>query len=1212
MVDEPQVYVNNMNSCVPTTIIPDSVPSAEFSRNAVSNEKNSGRTTFRSDSNYEKPSRFSTITGESGFNRYSSLASGKEIMVNEFVKRTNRDEEEKVSNRIILSNGEELHNNLQDAYSRIMRRLQRELNYEKIHQVPLATEFGIAIPESEEEKAGLRSDKNQVSRVVGKKATTAFLPDNKEANLSEDSRPISGFSRSKGIRNSSVISSLPNSSSQSLLRNQTHGYEGKRNMTSFREEECKKEEVGDVEYSLSQQPCPETLRLVIQQLTKTVLKKMELAMRGSLRDVFTYSFDCKTLFGRLLKEIPSYLAFQGDAETLDSTKMKSAPSRGSTALQMQELYQELRKAPVVLPRGDYAREATTGAVVAVLKDGSGRTSIEGSSVGNSSSVGANDLKRKYSSSYLKYGNTASHEIITGTESVRQGLSYRSTFSQTQALPTPLLTSTADVATMDGGSHSTFIDGEGDRQWRSNNSYESEADVELPSGYGKSARIYGSSMKVLHSATKSAGSHNETSVRSTGQEGNCSNWSKVMQEKHPFNLGGHYSTSDVGHMDSKGDVILAGAEMVQNSPSGVKGRSVGPILGAMRNVPIRQMDFSQSGRLAYEAMMTSVGTLTEEYSENIVSKEEHDKLFQRVQLLEVQIAEAKRETNDALNSLLEEKNQTQVRARILKYLRETIFRECNVLRSRLALAEQKEHYYQLYQQQQQQQQSLVRPGSFIHASPTCSPSFSSSALQNGPSPSTRLAPAHSDHSAVSSFRRKISTTPRLNTANTTVSRVGGFSEARVAGSGIGDTAAHEAFHLSNSEIGKVQSLVDLAFLAVETESVLTEEQWKSGIGRHASNFRNPKQEMDDMVALHEERQRLLKERLIAVKIFHNHAIKEKDQEIARLRQLNDLQHGRKTMMASVQELKQTLQWMKNGVYEQLSAFRSVLLSSFHTLGNKVAMLSKELNNYSTLKCNHSALLDLVKSAHSLFMPMLTTEYAHGYHPWPTKIRNTLDPLAHILQTHCGPTEVFHLREPLARFSEMYIAIHKFSTSTLIIPDPSRPTSGKQLTQICSAMVLSPLATIDLIYTIRIRYDKEVQLRKNIARLNFQILMKAHLQRILTERCVGALIEGEMDPHTTVMPIARRVNHLAEARSQRSCERSALQKERIDNAKELYGFWRDRQIDIYEGDAIPKTQNRVGILSSAQSYSVGLIGTYEIPGVMESRRTSVSLKRTSLQA
>lgn len=1209
VVDEPQVYVNNMNSCVPTTIIPDSVPSAEFSRNAVSSQKTYGRATFQSVSNYEKPSRFSTTTGEGGFNRYSSLGSGKEIMTNEFAKRINRDEEEKASNGVILSNGEELHNKLQDAYSRIMRRLQREQNYEKIHQVPLATEFGIEVPESKEEKTVLHSDKNQGCSAARKKISTAFLSDSKEANLSECSGSMPGSPRSKGNRHLSEISSLPNSPSQPLLRDQARRYEGKRNMTSFRVEECKKEEVGDIEYSLSQQPCPETLRLVIQYLATTVLKKMELAMRGSLRDVFCYSFDCKTLFDRLLKEIPGYLAFQGNAEMLDATKVKPAPSRGTTALQMQEMYQELRKVPAVLPRGDYARDAATGAVVVMLKGDSGRTSIEDSSVGNSSSGAANDVKRGPSSSFLPHGNTAGHEIVTATENAKSRISHRSTLSQTQALSAPLLTSMADGTTVNGGPRSSFGESEGEGQWRYNNSYESEPDVELPLGYGKSARIYGYSAEDQNYTMNSPSHRNQTTMMSAGREGNYSSWSKVMQEKPPFHLGGHYASGEGGHMDSKGGAIFSGAEMMgPNSPSGVKERSLGAISGGMRTVPLRQMDFNQSSRLAYEAMMTSVGTLTDEYSENIVTKEQYEKLFQHVQLLEVQIAEAKRETNDALSSLLEEKNQTQVRARIVKYLRETIFRECNVLRSRLALAEQKEHFNHVYQQQQQQ--SLVRPGSFNHPSPACSPSFSASAVQSGLTPSTRLPTAQSDHSAASSLRRKMSTSPRLNTANTTGSRVGGFSEARVAGSMIGDTAAHEAFHLSNSEIGKVQSLVDLAFLAVETESVLTDEQWKTGIGRHASNFRNPKQEMDDMLAVHEERQRVLKERLVALKIYHNHAIMAKDQEIARLRILNDAQRGQRTMMASVQELKESLQRMKNGVYEQLSTFRSALLNSFHTLGNKIAMLSKEISNYSTLKCNHCALLDLVKSAQSLFMPMLTAEYTHGYHPWPAKIRNTLDPLAHILQTHCGPAEVFHLRETLARFSEMYIAIHKFSTSTLIIPDPSRPTSGKQLTQICSAMVLSPLATIDLIYTIRIRYDKEVQLRKSIARLNFQILWKAHLQRVLTERCVGALIEGEMDPHTTVMPIARKVNYLAEERAQRSCERSALQKERLDNAKELYGFWRDRQIDIYEGDAIPKTQNRVGILNSAQSYSGGLVGRHEIPGVMESRRASVSLKRNSL--
>lgn len=1226
VVVEPKVYVNNMNSRTPAALIPESAPSAEFSENRRPTRRGTRPgTTFLDNSNYSKSHNagYSSGTG-SGVEYYSYSGENRDAAAYDFANNANRlKEEEEAASKIVLSNGDELHANLQGAYNRIMRRLQRELNYEKFNQVPLATEFEINIAEQEEEERR-HNGRNQDNNPVGKDVSMASL-DSRGTSISESkSIPPTLRSVNPGSVPSSSTPRLSLHSPLPLLADQGRRHEGKRNMTSFRVEPCKRDEVEDVEYSLAQQPCPETLRLVIQHLTQTVVKKMELSMRSSLRDVFRFSFDCKTLFDRLLKDIPSYSAFQGNAELLSGSKRKSGHSRHSTAMQMHELYQELRKAPVVLPRAEYARDSATGSVIAVLKDGSGggtttssSTAVDESSTGNSSGFGGNSVHHAPSSSRPQRESSSVKEIGGTTERKIRNSSLHSTLSQTQALPSSLVSSSADPGSLEAGCSSFPPENRND-ELLGMGSRGPRADLELPPGYGKSARLVGVTAEDSKSAGKGvSGYYGESIPRSFESESSFMPRGIGMQEKAFMEAGSYHAADNTaGNPGNKGEGIASPQVSMQCTAAPGKNTGLGMLQGILRHAPQRRKDYSETNRQAYEVMMTSVGTLTEEYSGNIVTKEEYDKLFQNVQQLEVQIAEAKNETNSALEQLLKEKNHTQVRARIIQYLRETIFRECNVLRSRLALAEQKEHYHH-YQQQQQQAAttpSSARGGSLIHAPLLPSSSFASTTQQNSSSLNGRVGGAISDHATSSSYRRKVSINPKTSMANLHASRMGGgHPDMRGGGNGVGgEGLPHDSFALPTCEIGKVQSLLDLALLAVETESVLTEDQWKLGRERNATHFRNPKREIEELNAVHEERQRILKERIVAMKTNYNRTIVEKDQEISRLKRMNDLQFVQTTMLTSVQELKQSLLRMKNNVSDLLVGFRIMLFGSLHTLANKATLMDKEVDNYFSVKSAYSGLLDLVKAAHSLFMPMLTTEYAHGYHPWPTKIRNTIDPLGHVLQTHSGPYDVLRLREPLSYFSELYIAIHKFVTSMLVVPESSRPSWGKQLSQICSAMVLSPLATIDLIYTIRIRYDKEVQLRKTIARLNFQILWKAHLQRVLTERCVSALVEGEMDPHTTMMPIARSVNRLAEDRAHKARERSSLQKERMDNAKELYAFWRDRQIDIYEGDAVPKTQNRVAILSSVQGYGIGPVSAAPLPmhAMKGGRRASLPGRTISL--
>eukprot|EP00796_Vickermania_ingenoplastis_P004286 gene4286-3102_t len=942
--------------------------------------------------------------------------------------------------RIALSNGDELHQNLEAAYERIMKRLQREVNYEEISRVPLATQYGI------------QWEGNGGGRPSQLGGSLTGLDGEVEGSSG-------GSGADKAVSNLAAISRLAREAAE------------KPSITSFRVERVKKEE----------QPCPDTLRLVIQHVAQTLLTKLELAVRGSLRDTLRFIFESKALLDRLLKEIPTYNTFQGNAETLPMTQ------KGAQSTHMHEMFQQFRKLPVVIPHGQFAREAASGAVVPVLNvvQGSGGTTSLGATLSQSGAEMGAEMSPKAE---------ALPPVAPAPSTVRPltPISTRSMVGQYTEMAKGI---------MKGGESEI-----------------GEDDIPLPPGYAKSARV-----------------NPEIALEMGTPHGGPTTLKPFLSE---------------APQPAVASIFQSPAKTEQSRPPTGEDRdkNVAPNLNVSTSLSktgvhrtpgrggTRRAEFSLCSQKAYRARLTDAATLTEENTTNIVRREDYDTLYRYCRELEVQVAEARREMNDALEKLIVEKDHTNVRTRVIKYIRETIFRECNVLRSQLQMAELKEH--------QLQQRLASANTAAVHSA------------RSGPVERTTSF-------SVAGGRQRLATKS---------------SRGPVEDSSGSDLP--ENTRMRASEVTRVQSLLDLAMMAVESEAVLSPEDWNAEVVPDVSTLRHPKREMDEVVAFFEHQQRVLKERIIAIKVNHSHIIAAKDDEIARLRKLADIQYVRETLVGAVQDLRQELRKTKNSIYEALNTFRIAMMGSLTTLENRSVLVDQQLQEYKALKSSQMASMDLIRSASALFLPMLTDEYARGYHPWPAKLRNTIDPLSQVVLSKHGSQEVIRLREPLIHFSDMYIAIHKYVTSQLVVPDVTRPTTGRHLSQVCSAMVLSPLTTIDMVYNIRLRYDKELQLKKQIAIINSQILWKAHLQRVKTERCISALLEGNMDPHTTTLPVSRTVNQLAEGRGLLSKERSALQKERLDNAKELYRLWKDRQIDIFEGYAPPITQNRVALLNNAQ--------------------------------
>lgn len=105
------------------------------------------------------------------------------------------------------------------------------------------------------------------------------------------------------------------------------------------------------------QPCPPTLRLVLEHVRSVVDEKLSLAFVGSLGETMRFLFESRTILDKLLKEVPQHAHFQ--EVSLTNASGASATS-AAIASKVQELFQEFRKIPVVLPTTGYQQDAVTG------------------------------------------------------------------------------------------------------------------------------------------------------------------------------------------------------------------------------------------------------------------------------------------------------------------------------------------------------------------------------------------------------------------------------------------------------------------------------------------------------------------------------------------------------------------------------------------------------------------------------------------------------------------------------------------------------------------------------------------------------------------------------------------------------------------------------------------------------------------------------------
>ncbi|KAH8611561.1 hypothetical protein ERJ75_000998600 [Trypanosoma vivax] len=1007
-----------------------------------------------------------------------------------------------------------VHPQLETIYNRIMRKLQRRANYDDVGAPPLATQLGVDLMSATSrgsEKVEIQSD----------------APACSTRSISSMAAPSESCPSPRQFPHPPLAKNI------------------------IKPDSLKDENGVDDAVLLSVQPCPKTLRLVVEAITKIVTEKLRIAEIGSIKGCLCQVFECRALLDRLLKEIPNYAHFQGEGERL------------ITPMQLQELYQEFRKRPIVMPNVCYVRDSTSGRVTTYSGDACVMATTQP----------------------LPVVSDSSHPLAAQTQRQEDKVHE----------PTASIGPNAQCAPVSG----TWV-GSGARK-----SVLPNSPITIPASYGKTTRKRREGNVPSYLASKKQVSPSSPKIApSTAAEVVAQS---SVSEESAMRPTATSSVSDVEHVDDH----LADKEPEVSSKR-----------AQARNHP--QKSRTATERCYESTQRVSVGVLTDVNSTSIVLLENHRRVVKYAESLEVQIEELKKEIKKLKEELSEEEDYTSRKRKVVQYLRETLYKECNVLRSHLSYTQQKQiHLQALAREQQMQMQQMLQ-----HSVPPAAQQphnvhgggerkhVLASPLKNSKSDTPRFPSIHQPRGVVSESplacgsngndgpRRGQGTTTFTARSNATDDReemdissitptatsaisvaVGGPNSSNCnashtllpRSSAPALAAAAAACNQVTIDCTAVQSILDLVLLAVENDQTfpVSASMVKKVNLDIISNamIDDPHANEKKLRRDFEARERQMKENYTRSRMQLANTINIKNQEIKLLKMACDTEYLEKHLRDHVEDLRTELRRTCSLVKEDLKELWRFVQTTIASIQNRARVVDTTLRDNHILYSSYSALRDIVYSASSLLLPMLTLEYTRGYHPWPLKLRNTVDPFASMLRMRYGNSHSISVREEANALSNVYVAVHQFVVHTHNVPQLRRPMVGSTLRSLCSMLVLNQATTSEVWKQVRDKYLCERQLERHISLLNFSILLLMYKQRVLTERSAAALHEAGLDMQLVGLPVQKRINALAELLQKAIGERAQVRKQRSDNARDVYRIWKTTQIDIHEGHAPPAMPARL---------------------------------------
>ncbi|KAG5509567.1 hypothetical protein JKF63_06272 [Porcisia hertigi] len=1174
----PGVYVNNMNTPHATVSLPERTPRSLHQRNVAPPGSSAPY-----NASFHAACSNNPYGGQQNNQQVPNVPLGNRFGVGQ------------QSNPVPLTvSGEPVHANLQAVYSRIMRRLQRQMNYAEISRTSLAEQYGVDLQlacEQEEQqlqasemerqqqqqntKQPLRTSPTlQAGSTVSPSLANRGASDDSETdtssqqNRSVSTGPHGSMASTKTAKHDpprllvgSTITALPDGGggvrSASRLVQFKRADAGRQYAsalgntlpsevsdvsctTGTRERAAVAAGDDELERDIAAQPCPRPLQLVICHVLDTLLKKMSLAGGGSLKDCIVYTFESRALLERLLKEIPLYSQYR------ESQGPAGAGAGAGAGKDVMQVYKTLRKRPVFLPRAGYVEDSSTGAI-------RGQLLVE----------------------------TPAHS--------KPGPSSHAEPTSTAGVSLPIIANVSKGFNPQGAAaHGTFAGGADEL-----------GGVQLPSGYGKSSRLNG---EAQQSRTAAFGS----SILSHSPS------HQVLRDH--MTGGSSLDFRDSGYTGNPSATQDSFA-LTADAASGHSGR----VEASPASSPLA---LSAAHRAT---CLVSVGTMTDDNSLTLVPKAEYAALQERLERLGVELADAQVHRSSLATQLCEEAQYTNQRKHVLQYLRETLVRECTMLRSQLRTVSGRMN---LLQQQHQSHRGVavssaatdLRDTSYATIGGTTrAHKHSGVSVAQAPTPSmswgghghrhrthAQQHPVHrmsfsggfeslyggngGDISGRSGTTQQHthSGNPPSGTNLPTLSPTAALSV--VATSPPAVTTSHYASGAAAdgqplNDVQAIQSLLDLVLLAVEEDVVLPQNTLlaaRSGNGDvdivKSAFHKDAKHQMNALRSEFDKKQHALKKHTLMLNAEHQYLLAKHQDEVNRLRALTDTTQIHTFLKDHISTFRTELRRLRMHVTEQLHFLKAIIHNTTGSLLRRASLVEKTLSENVTLAGTVNAMREMIESAGALLMPMLTSEYRCGYHPWPLKLRNTTDPLAHIIHIRYGAGEVVRLRDSLNVFSKLYSTLHCYIERQIVLPESTRPMTGQPLRYLCGALSLNPLSHTDVIFAARHAYDTDMQLSKRIARLHVRLLWNAHLQRVYTDRSVSALVEGGLNPRQSALPVANRINTLAQERAELLQARLKLQRERSENAKSAYRLWQEKEIDIMWGYPVPKLQrNRLPLLS-----------------------------------
>ncbi|ORC86114.1 uncharacterized protein TM35_000301540 [Trypanosoma theileri] len=1063
----------------------------------------------------------------------------------------------------------DIHPHLEDVYQRVMRRLQRRANYEEVRCPSLAVQFGI-VDAADDEKSRERSDWD--------------LDDHHTSLVSTSSSTTAGKSSFPRRRHP-----------------QPHTHSGKETSRGLTNTRSTVDPLDDTGF-LSQQPCPQTLRLVLEQVTGIVADKLRMADVGSLKDCLRLVFESRAMLDRLLKEIPSYSQFQGDVERLP------------TAIQLHEIYQEFRQKPIVLPSASYVRDPVSGRVVATVGE------VGDDAYSSTPTRRSNEMKQPQP---LEQQQEEEEEERKEEEKEKDhDKERRSTISPgTPSSPPMPLANTptpGERSPPNSLSHVKKV------------ALPSGISLTIPANYAKSSRTRQNTGRPSH-GNKSTSGHPSRLTSAHGEraeDGRHSSMKEKRTDTSPSRPGtaGSASASAPSTSVSVANTV-ANVNTVGTSSSTTR-------LGGNGNTPALMQTIPPTERWRQATQQVSAGVLTDINSSTVVSREEYEELIAYSKKLEVDIEEQKREIKELTKELNEEKAYTSQKKKVVQYLRETLYKECSVLRAQLSTAQQKQIQYQALLKEQQQQQVMAYAASlegrgggggggggganasvYEHSrlptiGSTRTQGNETSVMMMSVSPGLfSVRRANPNVSVFSVARQSLNTDDHNN--ETSHSVIGGTSIC--LGSAAPNPVVQQQQQQISIDIGAIQSLLDLVLLAVEKDQMLPGNVSKA---KHA-NMNIIASAMEDDPHLREqklreefaERHQQIKQSYTLNRVQTTNMLAAKDEQIKYLKKSSDLHFLRRYWQEKGELLRSELRRLRYGVLDELDNLKHFVVTTMESIANRARVVDTTLRDNHSLYSTQSALRDIISSARSLLLPMMTTEYVRGYHPWPLKLRNTMDPFSHMVKARYGDGQLLMIRDELNSLSDIYVMLHHYVMKSDKILQMKRPMTGKTLEQLCSAIVLNGAATAEIWIQVREKYVREREFQKKIAKLNVSLIALLYQQRILAERSTEAIREAGMDPRLISLPAQRTINKIAENVHKVVTERAQLRKQRQDNARDVYRIWKTKQIDVNEGYPPPTNQQRV-VLGEVDVFRQGSMVALPLSGSIRIRTGTDSLVRTSI--